>query len=119
MEIKWNYFPTASFRPVNTQGHKKPDKHVGRTTRMGVAQYQDYTLYINVDHDELRGRHLNDEQLRADWQIEFPDAVPFRLDHVDGVRQDYLKGTVREATGTGSSHGVRGNRGEVIGAGSA
>ena len=81
---------------------------------MGVEQYQDYTLYINVDRGELRGRHLTDEQLCADWQHEFPDAVPFTLYHVKGVRREYQKGTV-----DGSKHGVRDADGEVIGGGSA
>ena len=53
------------------------------------------TLYINVDRDELRGRHLNDEQLCADWQHEFPDAVKFTPFHVQGFRRDYLEGSSR------------------------
>ena len=85
MELKWTFFPATGIRPVNAQGHKKAEKYVGRVTRMGVEQYQDYTLYINVDRDELRGRHLNDEQLCADWQHEFPDAVKFTPFHVEGV----------------------------------
>ena len=75
---------------------------------MGVKQYQDYTLYINVDRGELRGRHLTDEQLCADWNHEFPDAVLFTLDHVKGVRRDYQKGTVG-----GSKHRVRAADGAV------
>ena len=118
MELKWTFFPATGIRPVNAQGHKKADKYVGRVTRMGVEQYQDYTLYINVDRDELHGRHLDDEQLCADWQHEFPDAVKFTAFHVEGVRRDYLEGRVRESTGTGSSHGVRGESGEVVGPGS-
>ena len=116
MELKWNFFPDPSIHPVNARGHKKADKFVGRTTKMGVEQYQDHTLYLNVDRDGLRGRHLNDEQLRAGWQTEFPDAGPFTLKHVKGVRRDYLKGTVREGR-SGSSHGVRGPDGSVIGGG--
>jgi hypothetical protein len=119
MKLKWNYFPDPSINPVNARGHKKADKFVGRTTKMGVEQYQDYTLYKNVDHEGLRGRHLNDEQLCVDWRHEFPNAVKYRPFHVQGVRRDYLKGRVQQATGTGSSHGVRGSSGEIIGAGSA
>ena len=86
---------------------------------MGVEQYQDYTLYINVDRDGRRGRHLTDEQLCADWQQEFPDAVKFIPFHVQGVRRDHLQGKSRGAGGSGLSHGVRGPDGEVIGGGSA
>ena len=81
MTKKWEFFPTTSIQPVNAQGHKKPDKYVGRTTRMGVEQYQDYTLWINRDHDGRRGRQLTVEQLCADWQQEFPDAVEFTPFH--------------------------------------
>ena len=119
MESEWSFFPTESVSPRNAQGRRKPDKYVGRTTRMGVEQYQDYTLYINVDRGRRRGRRLNDEQLCADWQHEFPDAVEFIPFHVLGVRRDYLEGKSRRSGGSGSSHGVRGAGGEVIGGGSA
>ena len=52
--------------------------------------------------NEWLGRHLSDEQLCADWQQEFPDAVPFTPFHVEGVRRDYLAGKDRAATGTGA-----------------
>ena len=86
---------------------------------MGVEQYQDYTLYINEDRDGRPGRQLIDEQLCADWQHEFPEAVTFTPFHVAGVRRDYLDGKSRESSGGGSSHGVRGPHGEVIGGGSS
>ena len=86
---------------------------------MGVEQYQDYTLYINVDRDGQRGLHLSDEQLCAAWQQEFPEAVEFTPFHVNGVRRDYLQGKSRGPGETGSSHGVRGSGGEVIGGGRA
>jgi len=117
MKPTWKFLPCDSIHPVNAQGRKKADKYVGRTTRMGVEQYQDYTLYINVDRDGLAGRQLNDEQLCADWQHEFPEAVKFTPFHVQGVRRDYLEGRTRESTGTGSSHGVRDENGEVSGSG--
>jgi hypothetical protein len=85
---------------------------------MGVEQYQDYTLYINDDRGPLRGRHLTDEQLCADWQHEFPHAVRFTPDHVRGVRRDYVAGTDRES-GSGSAHGVRDSAGSVVAGGTS
>jgi hypothetical protein len=82
---------------------------------MGVEQYQDYTLYINDDRDGLSGRRLTDEQLCADWQHEFPDAVRFTPFHVQGVRRDFIAGKRPSDSGSGSSHGVRGSSGEVVG----
>jgi hypothetical protein len=81
---------------------------------MGVEQYQDYTLYINDDRDGLIGRHLTDQQLSADWQHEFPDAVVFTPFHVLGVRRDFVEGKARKESGGGSSHGIRGSSGDVI-----
>src|SRR5688500_11877866 len=110
--MEWIFFPTMSFQPKDGAGRLRPDKYVGRTTRMGIEQYQDYTLYINDDRGPLRGRHLTDEQLCADWQHEFPHAVRFTPDHVRGVRRDYVAGTARES-GSGSVHGVRDSAGSV------
>lgn len=112
--MDWNYFPTAGFHPVDRAGRRKSPKFVGRTTRMGVEQYQDYTLWINDDRGGLKGRHLTDEQLCADWQHEFPEAVAFTPFHVQGVRRDFMKGTARSEAGTGSSHGVRDAAGDVV-----
>jgi hypothetical protein len=81
---------------------------------MGVEQYQDYTLYINDDRNGVAGRRLTDAQLCADWQHEFPKAVTFTPFHVKGVRRDFIAGKMRDGSG-GSSHGVRGPSGEVIG----
>lgn len=81
---------------------------------MGVEQYQDYTLHVNDDRDGLRGRRLSDEQLCADWQHEFPDAVQFTPFHVEGVRRDFTRGRSRDDESGGSSHGVRGIDGAVV-----
>ena len=81
---------------------------------MGIEQYQDYTLYINDDRDGRTGRKLTDEQLCADWQWEFPDAVTFIPFHVKGVRRDFVAGKMRLGQG-GSAHGVRGVDGGVVG----
>ena len=113
--MKWNFYPAAAVQPTDAAGRKRPEKYVGRSTRMGVEQYQDYTLYINDDRDGLRGRRLTDEQLCADWQHEFPDAVAFTPFHVIGVRRDFVQGKARAESAGGSSHGVRGSSGEVIG----
>jgi hypothetical protein len=113
---RWEFYPTAVIEPADAAGRKKPAKYVGRTTRMGVEQYQDYTLYINDDRDGRKGRHLSDEQLCADWQHEFPDAVPFTAFHVVGVRRDFIKGTDGP---TGSHHGVRDAAGDVVGGASS
>ncbi len=113
--MEWGFFPTAGHQPVDRSGRRKPEKYVGRTTRMGVEQYQDYTLFINDDRGGLQGRRLTDEQLCSDWQHEFPEAVRFTPFHVEGVRRDFIAGKARETFGSGSSHGVRGNDGEVIG----
>jgi hypothetical protein len=86
------------------------------TTRMGVEHYQDYTLYINDDHDGRTGRRLTDEQLCADWQHEFPEAVAFTPFHVAGVRRDFNKGTDGP---NGSRHGVRDAAGNVAGGASS
>ena len=99
--------------PTDRAGRKKPVKFVGRTTRMGVEQYQDYTLYLNDDRDGIAGRHLTDTELCADWQQEFPGAVSFTPFHVRGVRRDFQKGTAQRESG--SAHGVRGTSGDVIG----
>ena len=110
MDSGWSFLPARCVNPVG-----KRAEHVGRTTRMGVEQYQDYTLYINEDRDGRRGRRLTDEQLCADWQHEFPKAGPFEPFHVKGVRRDFKKGRRREDEGgTGSSHGVRNESGEVV-----
>jgi hypothetical protein len=61
---KWEHYPAAKLDALDTSGRRKPRKYVGRTTGMGVEQYQDYTLYINDDRDGLVGRHLIDDQLR-------------------------------------------------------
>lgn len=113
IDAKWGFYPAAQLAPVDAQGRRKPTKYVGRTTGMGVEQYQDYTLYINEDRDGRLGRRLTDEQLCADWQHEFPEAVRFTLFHVDGVRRDFVRGKVRDSSG--SSHGVRDGSGNVIG----
>jgi hypothetical protein len=116
--LNWEYFPLASLEHRDQSGRRKPKKYVGRTTRMGVEQYQDYTLHINDDRDERAGRHLTDEQLCADWQWEFPDAVAFTPLHVRGVRRDFIAGKTRDS-GTGSAHGMREPTGEVIGGASS
>lgn len=116
--MAWRFYPTSEYWPTDSSGRRKPAKYVGRTTRMGVEQYQDYTLFINEDVGTRRGRYLTDPQLCADWQHEFPDAVTFLPFHVEGVRRDYNKGLKRRPDG-GSSHGVRGADGEVSGPGSS
>jgi len=47
--MNWEFFPASEIVPRDTAGRPKAAKYVGRTTRMGVEQYQDYTLYINDD----------------------------------------------------------------------
>jgi hypothetical protein len=111
---EWGFYPVAVIEARTSTGSRKPSKHVGRTTGMGIEQYQDYTLYINDDRDVLTGRKLTDEQLCADWQWEFPDAVMFIPFHVKGVRRDFVAGKRREGQG-GSAHGVRGADGAVVG----
>lgn len=111
---EWSFYPAAAVASSDAAGRLKPAKHVGRTTRMGVEQYQDYTLFINDDRDGRVGRKLTDAQLCADWQWEFPEAVTFIPFHVKGVRRDFIAGKTREGSG-GSSHGVRGPDGLVVG----
>lgn len=113
---EWQFYPTSTLTAMDAAGKRRQEKYVGRTTRMGVEQYQDYTLYINDDRGALRGRRLTDEQLCADWQHEFPDAVRFTPFHVQGVRRDYIKGTDRSSW-TGSAHGVRDATGQVVAGG--
>lgn len=81
--MEWRFYPTSEHWPTDSSERRKPAKYVGRTTRMGVEQYQDYTLFINENVGTLRGRYLTDTQLCADWQHEFPDAVTFTPHHVD------------------------------------
>ena len=116
--MNWAFFPASEIVPRDTAGRPKAAKYVGCTTRMGVEQYQDYTLYINDDRDRLEGRKLTDAQLCADWQHEFPEAVAFTPFHVKGVRRDFIAGKTREGSG-GSSHGVRGPNGLVVGGASS
>jgi hypothetical protein len=111
---EWGFYPVAGSEARTSAGSRKPSKHVGRTTRMGIEQYQDYTLYINGDRDVRTGRKLTDEQLCADWQWEFPDAVTFIPFHVKGVRRDFVAGKMRQGQG-GSAHGVRGADGGMVG----
>lgn len=94
---EWGFYPAGGFEARTSAGSRKPSKHVGRTTRMGIEQYQDYTLYINDDRDVRTGRKLTDEQLCADWQWEFPDAVTFIPFHVKGVRRDFVAGKCAKA----------------------
>lgn len=109
----WAFFPAGEIHPVDRAGRRKAATFVGRTTRMGVEQVQNYTLWINDDRDGRPGRYLTDQQLCADWQHEFPDAVTFAPFHVEGVRRDFQSGQDRHDTGSGSSHGVRGASGDV------
>lgn len=51
----------------------------------------------NDDRDVRTGRKLTDEQLCADWQWEFPDAVTFIPFHVKGVRRDFVAGKCAKA----------------------
>lgn len=113
--MTWAFFPATDVQPVDSAGRRKPAKFVGRTTRMGVEQYQDYTLWINDDRDGRAGRRLTDDQLCADWQHEFPEAVTFTPFHVQGVRRDFQAGKRRADNDQGSSHGVRDSSGEVCG----
>ena len=41
----WGYYPVADVESRTSAGRRKPSRHVGRTTRLGIEQYQDYTLY--------------------------------------------------------------------------
>ena len=41
--------PNRILPATDSAGRRWRKIHVGRTTRMGVEQYQDYTLYINDD----------------------------------------------------------------------
>lgn len=54
--------------------------------RMGIMEYQNHTFAIQ------ESRKLNDEQLAADWQKQFPNAVKFNTGHVAGARRDYNNG---------------------------
>lgn len=116
--MNWAFYPTSEVVPRDSAGRTRPAKYVGRTTRMGVEQYQDYTLYINDDRDGRVGRKLTDSQLCADWQHEFPEAVTFTPFHVQGVRRDFIAGKTRDNSG-GSSHGVRCADGQVVGGASS
>jgi hypothetical protein len=42
---KWEHYPAAKLDALDTSGRRKPRKYVGRTTGMGVEQYQDYLVY--------------------------------------------------------------------------
>ena len=116
--MNWAFYPASEVVPRDSDGRAKPARYVGRTTRMGVEQYQDYTLYINDDRYGRAGRKLSDSQLCADWQHEFPEAVTFIPFHVKGVRRDFVAGKTRAGSG-GSSHGVRGSDGQVVGGASS
>ena len=117
--VNWAFFPSSEIIPRDSAGRPKAAKYVGRTTRMGVEQYQYYTLYINEDRDGTEGRKLTDGQLCADWQREFPEAIAFTPFHVKGVRRDFVAGKTRDGSSGGSSHGVRGHDGLVIGGASS
>lgn len=70
----------------------KASKYRGVTSKMRVMEYQDHTLAIN----DQANRRLTDEELVADWQREFPEAVKFTLAHVRGVRALYNAGKHRK-----------------------
>jgi len=80
--------------PVKAKKAVTASKYRGAKTGMRVMEYQDHTLAIN---DE-KGRRLTDEELQADWRAEFPNAVPFTLEHVRGVRSLYNLGRHRKGS---------------------
>jgi hypothetical protein len=59
--VLWQFFPTTDVQTLDRAGRRKPERFVGRTTRMGVEHYQDYTLWINDDRDGRPGRRLTDD----------------------------------------------------------
>lgn len=61
-------------------------KYKGATTGMRVMEYQDATFAANVK------AMLTDEELAANWRVEFPNAVAFTPNHVTGARRDYNAG---------------------------
>lgn len=78
--------------PETKAAAPKASKYRGATTGMRVMEYQDHTLAINDRPDRRR----TDEELRADWKREFPNAVDFTLEHVRGVRNLYNQGKHRK-----------------------
>jgi len=90
--------------------NRRTDRFVGVSSRMGVMQYQDYTLSINDRPD----RRFTDAQLVEDWHREHPNALHLtRLDtdgsswYVKRIRKNYNQGK--------QNHGRRGPDGSVIG----
>lgn len=86
--------PAKASKPVITGEPKakkekvvKISKYKGATTGMRVMEYQDTTFAANVK------AMLTDEELAANWQKEFPNAVKFTTTHVGGARRDYNNGT--------------------------
>ncbi len=61
-------------------------KYKGATTGMRVMEYQDATFAANAK------AMLSDEELAANWRVEFPNAVAFTPNHVTGARRDYNAG---------------------------
>lgn len=62
-------------------------KFVGRTTGMGVTQYQDWTFATNDD------RRLTDQQISDDWHREFPEAKHNSANDVRDIRRRYNIGS--------------------------
>jgi hypothetical protein len=54
--------------------------------RMGIMAYQNHTFTIQDK------RKMSDEELCADWQKQFPNAVKFNTGHVAGARRDFNNG---------------------------
>lgn len=68
-------------------GKKNPgNRFVGKTTGLGVLEYQNQSLENN------RKAKKTDEQLAAEWRKEFPMAKAYTAEDVAGVRNSYNKG---------------------------
>jgi hypothetical protein len=75
-------------KPAKTSGGPSKFRSVDTFdgARLGVMAYQ------NLTFSQQAKRMLSDEELCADWQKQFPNAVKFNTGHVAGARRDYNNG---------------------------
>lgn len=63
-----------------------PKKFAGKTTGKGVREFQNDLFAANFK------AHLSDEELATAMRDEFPNAVPYTVEHVRGIRSAFNKG---------------------------
>jgi hypothetical protein len=66
---------------------RRPAKYIGKTTGMGVTEYQDFTFRNNDD------RRLTDEELSDDWRREFPKSKYVPPRQIPSIRRRYNIGS--------------------------